>query len=203
MMSRGRDHRITGSSEEEVAGVRSKGNRVEILADVVELIVQRIPFLLVFKASLLSKEWNSKLSAVMNSVSHGWPTYCPSFLSRKGELGGFDRSDGAWHRLKFDAIEKLNVDNAIGLCGPAPAWALDGILLCTLHETDNGMNATVVNLLSGKQRVIPCPELEGQCIPVISSFGMEDYQLVLLLLEVEEEGFDPLMRTYMFDCHSN
>ncbi|KAL2650506.1 hypothetical protein R1flu_018634 [Riccia fluitans] len=138
----------------------------------------------------------------MSSVCHEWPTYCPSFLSRKGELIGFDRSDGAWHRLKFDAIDRLNVDNAIGLCGPAPAWALDGVLLCTLNETDDGMNATVVNLLSGKQRVIPCPVLEGQCIPVISSFGMEDYQLVLLLLEVEE-GFEPLLRTCMFDSRSN
>ncbi|KAL3676942.1 hypothetical protein R1sor_026890 [Riccia sorocarpa] len=204
MMVDERQPRKTGSSDMAVVDERSRGSRVEVLDDdVVELIVQKIPFPLVYKACRLSKEWNVKFPAVLKNVCHEWPTYCPSFLSRKGELIGFDRSDGAWHRLRFDVIEKLKVDNAIGLGGPAPAWALDGVLLCTLHETEDGKEATVVNLLSGRQRVIQCPELEGQCIPVISSLGMEDYQIVLLLLEVVEEDFEPLLRASMFDSRSN
>ncbi|KAL3701117.1 hypothetical protein R1sor_019139 [Riccia sorocarpa] len=169
MMMDERQPRKTGSSDMAVVDERSRGARVEVLDDdVVELIVQKIPFPLVYKACRLSKEWNVKFPAVMKNVCHEWPTYCPSFLSRKGELIGFDRSDGAWHKLKFDVIEKLKVDNAIG-----------------------------------GQRVIQCPELEGQCTPVISSLGMEDYQIVLLLLEVVEEDFEPLLRVSMFDSRSN
>ncbi|KAL2630674.1 hypothetical protein R1flu_015360 [Riccia fluitans] len=176
---------------------------IDLPNDLVVKIIQKVPFPHCFKARLLNREWRHRFSQRMSLVSHNWPSHCPALLSPGGELNLLDRSSGRWHKLSFQSVQTLDRRNTYGVFGPVPAGILDGALFCTLSTSRDGVYATVLNLLSSERRVIPCP-VQGRCLPIFNSVGVDRYHLVLLGEEADgKTDFEPNLSTWCYDSLSH
>ncbi|KAL3690205.1 hypothetical protein R1sor_016514 [Riccia sorocarpa] len=148
---------------------------IDIPADLMMLIMQKLSFPHCFKARLLNREWRREFPERVRS--HTWPIFCPALMSPGGQLNGFDRSTGCWTTFKFETVPIVDPSNTYRVFGRPPTETLQGALFCMTGTSADGVTATVINLLSGERRVISCPFQECW-FSIFRLVGKNRYQLL-------------------------
>ncbi|KAL3698162.1 hypothetical protein R1sor_012238 [Riccia sorocarpa] len=176
--------------------------------DLVEKIFLRIPFPSIYKARVLSREWNEKFERLARVVCIEWPALCPAFFdTENNSFLGYDRTRGDWLRMKLSRVQRTlkclqRETSGKSEFRPSVPCQLDGVLLCDVDDV--GSTVRLVNLLTGSTRTIPYPSEASKrenCSfysSVVIPIENDRYQVVLYGIVKDNKGHYNLER-HVFD----
>lgn len=183
----------------------------------VEEVLARLPFKLLFQCRVLSKAWKWSggrptrkrqqtshfFEKAITSISSKWPTYCPVYLFRDG-LVGYNSESNAWEKtfhLKMFPCLPVGVDTTTvtSCAGALVCFASVNFLTSVDFKLDSGDESGgyqgfdneiyIVNVVTKKWARLPArPTMQRPNIMHLIAEGETDYKLILLTQLEHAEG---------------